>query len=112
MTGLYPESHGIVGNNFYDPATDKVFVYTDPKRSHDGYWWGGEPVSSAQSVSSSVSWVADVGDGIERWLEHRCADVARPTNYFKSRFANLLCTIRREFLMWKRLELDLINSPG
>lgn len=42
MTGLHPESHGIVGNNFYDPASDKVFVYTDPKRSHAGFWWGGE----------------------------------------------------------------------
>ncbi|KAG8867408.1 hypothetical protein FRC20_005847 [Serendipita sp. 405] len=44
MTGLYPESHGIVGNNFYDPSLDAEFVYTDPKRSHDGKWWGGEPM--------------------------------------------------------------------
>jgi hypothetical protein len=93
MTGLHPESHGIVGNSFYDPAIDKVFVYTDPKRSHDGYWWGGEPVSSAESIPSSVSWLADVGDSVEGWLEHGCDDVARPTNYFKSRFANLLYTV-------------------
>lgn len=44
MTGLYPESHGIVGNNFYDPELEAEFVYTDPKRSHDGKWWGGEPM--------------------------------------------------------------------
>ncbi|KAG8832826.1 hypothetical protein FRC17_000580 [Serendipita sp. 399] len=44
MTGLYPESHGIVGNNFYDPSLHAEFVYTDPNRSHDGKWWGGEPM--------------------------------------------------------------------
>lgn len=55
MTGLHPESHGIVGNNFYDPASDKVFVYTDPKRSHDGFWWGGESVSSFNQNEALVS---------------------------------------------------------
>jgi predicted AlkP superfamily pyrophosphatase or phosphodiesterase len=44
MTGLHPESHGIIGNNFYDPHFEAEFVYTDPSRSHAGKWWGGEPV--------------------------------------------------------------------
>jgi hypothetical protein len=55
MTGLHPESHGIVGNSFYDPAMDKVFVYTDPTRSHAGYWWGGEPVSIPEIIPCRVS---------------------------------------------------------
>lgn len=42
-TGLYPESHGIVGNTFYDPELKADFYYTDPKRSMDPKWWGGEP---------------------------------------------------------------------
>ncbi|PVG02267.1 Phosphodiest-domain-containing protein [Serendipita vermifera] len=44
MTGLHPESHGIIGNNFYDPNFEAEFVYTDPAKSHAGKWWGGEPV--------------------------------------------------------------------
>lgn len=50
MTGLHPESHGIIGNNFYDPSFDAEFLYTDPSKSHDGRWWGGEPVSHIVSI--------------------------------------------------------------
>ena len=42
-TGLYPESHGVVGNTFWDPDLKAEFYYTDPKRSMDPKWWGGEP---------------------------------------------------------------------
>lgn len=43
-TGLYPESHGIVGNTFWDPKLQKEFYYTDPSRSMQPEWWGGEPI--------------------------------------------------------------------
>lgn len=43
VTGLYPEAHGVVGNTFYDPALKEEFFYTDPARSLDPKWWGGEP---------------------------------------------------------------------
>ncbi|KAI9701991.1 MAG: ectonucleotide pyrophosphatase phosphodiesterase [Candelina mexicana] len=43
-TGLYPESHGIVGNTFWDPEMGKEFYYTDPARSMQPEWWGGEPL--------------------------------------------------------------------
>ncbi|KAL7621378.1 hypothetical protein AAE478_008700 [Parahypoxylon ruwenzoriense] len=42
-TGLYPESHGVVGNTFWDPDLEGEFYYTDPDRSLDPKWWGGEP---------------------------------------------------------------------
>lgn len=43
-TGLYPSSHGIVANDFWDPALQKEFVYTDSAKSWGPEWWGGEPV--------------------------------------------------------------------
>lgn len=43
-TGLYPEAHGVVGNTFWDPAQRKEFYYTDPKKSLQAEWWGGEPI--------------------------------------------------------------------
>ncbi|KAK6512738.1 hypothetical protein TWF506_008907 [Arthrobotrys conoides] len=46
VTGLYPESHGIVGNSFWDPELEKEFFYTDPDRSLQPHWWGGEPLWS------------------------------------------------------------------
>ena len=42
-TGLYPEGHGVVGNTFWDPELQEEFYYTDPARSLDPKWWGGEP---------------------------------------------------------------------
>lgn len=44
VTGLYPESHGIVGNSFWDPERKEEFYYTIPAQSMQPYWWGGEPL--------------------------------------------------------------------
>ncbi|ORX97843.1 Phosphodiest-domain-containing protein [Basidiobolus meristosporus CBS 931.73] len=44
VTGLYPESHGIVGNVFFDSKYNDTFIYTKPAQSWDSKWWGGEPI--------------------------------------------------------------------
>ncbi len=44
VTGLYPESHGVVGNTFWDPDLEEEFYYTDPARSMQRKWWQAEPV--------------------------------------------------------------------
>ena len=44
--GLYPESHGIVGNSMHDPVFNATFTLRSrEKLSHR--WWGGQPVSTA-----------------------------------------------------------------
>ncbi|KAI1488935.1 ectonucleotide pyrophosphatase/phosphodiesterase family member 1 [Biscogniauxia mediterranea] len=56
-TGLYPESHGVVGNTFWDPELQSEFYYTDPERSLDPKWWGGEPfwiTAELQGLRSAV----------------------------------------------------------
>uniref|UniRef100_A0A7N6BRZ3 SMB domain-containing protein n=1 Tax=Anabas testudineus TaxID=64144 RepID=A0A7N6BRZ3_ANATE len=41
-TGLYPESHGIVGNTMHDPVFNATFsLRTREKLNHR--WWGGQP---------------------------------------------------------------------
>lgn len=42
VTGLYPANHGIVGNTFLDPKLGE-FVNTDPSKSRNPGFWGGEP---------------------------------------------------------------------
>ena len=58
VTGLYPESHGVVGNTFWDPALEEEFYYTDPKRSMQPKWWlGGEPIwvtAEQQNVKTAI----------------------------------------------------------
>ncbi|KAI1378977.1 ectonucleotide pyrophosphatase/phosphodiesterase family member 3 [Hypoxylon crocopeplum] len=56
-TGLYPESHGVVGNTFWDPDLEGEFYYTDPDRSLDPKWWSGEPfwvTAEEQGVRTAV----------------------------------------------------------
>jgi predicted AlkP superfamily pyrophosphatase or phosphodiesterase len=56
-TGLYPESHGVVGNTFWDPELQAEFYYTDPNRSLDPKWWGGEPfwvTAENQGIRSAI----------------------------------------------------------
>ena len=51
--GLYPESHGIVDNNFYDKILKDSFNLStkDPK------WWLGEPVSMCTHTYIRVYYV-------------------------------------------------------
>ncbi|PIK33478.1 putative venom phosphodiesterase 2, partial [Apostichopus japonicus] len=42
VTGLYPESHGIVGNNMYDSDLGVFSLSSSNKLKSE--WWGGEPI--------------------------------------------------------------------
>ncbi|RMF59127.1 MAG: alkaline phosphatase family protein [Bacteroidetes bacterium] len=44
VTGLYPEHHGIIANNMYDPAMDAWFSLRNREAVEDARWWGGEPL--------------------------------------------------------------------
>jgi predicted AlkP superfamily pyrophosphatase or phosphodiesterase len=57
VTGLYPESHGVVGNSFWDPDLEEEFFYTDPLRSMQPKWWTAEPLwitAEDQGVRTAV----------------------------------------------------------
>jgi predicted AlkP superfamily pyrophosphatase or phosphodiesterase len=57
VTGLHPESHGVVGNTFWDPDTQKEFYYTDPTRSMQAEWWNAEPLwltAELQGVRTAI----------------------------------------------------------
>ncbi|KAK0390819.1 hypothetical protein NLU13_0322 [Sarocladium strictum] len=56
-TGLYPESHGVVGNTFWDPELKEQFYYTHPDQSMQPKWWGGEPfwaTAERQGIRSAI----------------------------------------------------------
>ncbi|KAL5338879.1 alkaline-phosphatase-like protein [Aspergillus crustosus] len=57
VTGLYPESHGIVGNTFWDPELEEQFYYTHPAISLQPKWWNAEPLwmtAENQGVRSAI----------------------------------------------------------
>lgn len=59
VTGLYSESHGIIGNSMYDVNTTEIFRLGSPE-SYKAHWWGGEPLwvtaNEQQKISATVFW--------------------------------------------------------
>lgn len=60
VTGLYPENHGVVANNMYDPDLKASFSLGDRKAVEDGRWWGGEPIwvtlAKSRKKSAALFW--------------------------------------------------------
>ncbi|KAF9220905.1 Phosphodiest-domain-containing protein [Gyrodon lividus] len=60
MTGLHAESHGIIANNFWDPATDTEFWYNRDESAWNATWWFGEPMwetaGRAGVVTANLMW--------------------------------------------------------
>ncbi|KAJ5581136.1 Type I phosphodiesterase/nucleotide pyrophosphatase/phosphate transferase [Penicillium hetheringtonii] len=57
VTGLYPESHGVVGNTFWDPEFEEEFYYTHPAVSMLPKWWNAEPLwetAEKQGVKTGI----------------------------------------------------------
>ena len=44
-TGLYPDHHGIVNNNFYDPTSQKIFTLKNESKKNSEFY-GGNPIWS------------------------------------------------------------------
>uniref|UniRef100_A0A0G4EZ66 Sulfatase N-terminal domain-containing protein n=1 Tax=Chromera velia CCMP2878 TaxID=1169474 RepID=A0A0G4EZ66_9ALVE len=73
-TGLYPESHGIVSNYFFDPKWGEFFTMGDGGK--DGRWWGGEPVW-ATAVSHGIH------AGVYFWPGNEAEIGGRRPTYFE-----------------------------
>src|SRR5208282_2373119 len=62
VTGLYPEHHGLIANNFLDPARSARYSMYDKQAANDGSWYGGVPLwSLAESQgmrTACLLWVA------------------------------------------------------
>ncbi|MBI3004670.1 MAG: alkaline phosphatase family protein [Ignavibacteriales bacterium] len=60
VTGLYPEHHGIVSNNFFDPELNETYnAFRDIAK--ETRWYGGEPIwvtaESQGQIAASFFWV-------------------------------------------------------
>ena len=103
-TGLYPARHGMVNNDFFDPALGEFFHFNVAQMVRDPRWWGGEPI-----------WVTAIKQGrkaaVSFWVGSE-AEVAgvRPT--FWRPFENNLPFERRleEFTSW--LALPAAERPA
>jgi predicted AlkP superfamily pyrophosphatase or phosphodiesterase len=106
VTGLYPESNGVVGNTFWDPALMKEFHYTDPARSMQPEWWTAEPL-----------WVTAENQGVRTAIhmwpgsEAHIPDV-EPTYVDKFNNSEVLTRKVERLLDWLDLPGDDDTSSG
>ncbi len=56
-TGLVPDHHGIIANNFAERQTGRVFSLGNPETKFDGSFYGGEPIwitAQLQGVNAGI----------------------------------------------------------
>ncbi len=62
VTGMYSETHGLVGNRFWDPERNAAYSMSDTVAVLDASWYRGEPIwATAEKqglVAASFFWVA------------------------------------------------------
>ncbi|XP_053396053.1 ectonucleotide pyrophosphatase/phosphodiesterase family member 5-like [Mercenaria mercenaria] len=69
ITGMYPESHGIVHNRFYDAYWKEYYMYNNTRDNIDPFWYdvGAEPIyvtnkkAGTSRNSGSVVWPTGIG---------------------------------------------------
>ncbi|XP_028404712.1 venom phosphodiesterase 2-like [Dendronephthya gigantea] len=95
VTGLYPESHGIVFNSFYDPVLRKRFSI---RFSRNPAFWSGEPIwvtaNKSSLKSASYYWVGSEVEGM------------RPNYYFKYNQTVPFNDRVEQVLKWLQLPMD------
>jgi len=81
-TGLYPDNHGLVNNNFYCPVLDMTYTMRDREAVENGVFYGGEPIwvtaEKQGMTSASYFWVGSEApvQGIQPtyWKEYNVQD--------------------------------------
>ncbi|MCD8538954.1 MAG: ectonucleotide pyrophosphatase/phosphodiesterase [Leadbetterella sp.] len=77
VTGMYPSTHGLIDNSFYDPHRDQTYTMGNKAMVTDSSWYGGLPLWGLAEknglVSASLFWVAS---------ESRVAGIP-PTYHYK-----------------------------
>jgi predicted AlkP superfamily pyrophosphatase or phosphodiesterase len=61
VTGMYPSTHGLIDNTFYDPKRDELYTMGNKKIVADSSWYGGLPLWGLAEknglMAASLFWV-------------------------------------------------------
>jgi predicted AlkP superfamily pyrophosphatase or phosphodiesterase len=100
ITGLYPESHGIVDNYFYDPNRNDFYMANQGHKVTDGSWYGGTPLwSLADQQGLKTATFFWIGSEAE-------IDGSRPTYYEKYNSSTTAEESIEQLVNWLNLPED------
>jgi alkaline phosphatase D len=101
VTGLYPEHHGLVANNFYDETKQARFGVNDPSAVTDGSWYSGVPLwSLAESQgmrTACLFWPgseAEIAGRRPTWYAHFDAKTEGTDDVQKARIDDAIALLR------------------
>ncbi|MGM0648445.1 MAG: ectonucleotide pyrophosphatase/phosphodiesterase, partial [Bacteroidota bacterium] len=75
-TGLYPDHHGIVMNNFYDPTMDAYYSMGDSASRNNPAFYGGEPIWETAEKQGKIA-------GTFFWVGSDVAGADNKATYWK-----------------------------
>ncbi|CAL1267085.1 unnamed protein product [Larinioides sclopetarius] len=95
VTGLYPESHGIIQNYMYDAQMDDLFLMALHSNASHAHWWNdAEPVwvtAEKRDLKSAVYW----WDGCQVMIQGK-----KPTK----------CEEYANYWVWGKVNKDTLNA--
>src|SRR5579864_3038651 len=102
VTGLYPEHHGLVANNFYDESKQARYAISDAKAVTDGTWYSGVPLwSLAESQgmrAACIFWPgseAEIAGHRPTWYAHFDSKAEATDPVLLARMDDLLVLLRQ-----------------
>ncbi|KAG0279352.1 hypothetical protein BGZ96_001981 [Linnemannia gamsii] len=93
ITGLFPSSHGIVANMFFDPKYNEDFNYKIPDKSWDPKWWGGQPIWETAVLQNQKS-------AVIMWPGGESERPVRPTYHMRFKPNNPVLEKVETLLKW------------
>ncbi len=119
-TGLYPDNHGIILNNFFNTSLNKQFVAGDPASVGDANFFGGEPIwatAEKQNLrTANYFWVGSeaptggVSPSIWKKYDHNMPFTARIDSVIS--WLQLPDSKRPHLIMWYMHEPDAIGHAN
>lgn len=104
VTGLYPESHGIIDNNMYHPKLKRAFSVRRGQDNYNPVWWEAEPLWVTAEKQGKIT-------GTYFWPGSEIKiNGTRPTYYFK--YSNKVSWKRRLDTIMSWLDLPQESRPS
>lgn len=101
VTGLYPEHHGIVANNFWDEKKQARYSNSDAATVNDGTWYAGVPLwSLAESQgmrTACLFWPgseAEIAGQRPTWYAHFDSKTEATDTVEQARIANAIALLK------------------
>lgn len=114
-TGLYPDHHGIIANNFFDAETGELFSMKNPEQKMNPRYYGGEPIwvtAKKQGLKTAIFyWPGSDVPVMGMYPDIYHVYESKPQLTFKERMDGVLAQLRKPEGERPELMMAYLNEP-